>query len=435
MQTAILVVGMHRSGTSATAGALGLCGVALGSELLQPGEDNPKGYFEHERAVAIDEQLLAALGSGWADARPLPPGWAESLGAREAIAEIDALLAADFAGAPLFALKDPRMCRLLPAWLEALRARGIRAVALFVARDPAEVAASIEARNGWTPPLGELLWLRHVCDAEAATRGIPRTAISYAGLLADPAQSLRAALERLGVELPSVEDEPLRAFADAGQRHQRSRGEAATHLFAGPVAKARAALDAIAAGGGGWEAIAAANVALDAIWQGSGGTLDALAAMAMDVERKARVLRDDLEAENARVRSDFIAQVAWSEAAVAERDRLQAERFAERDRLQAERFAERDRLQAELAGVRSDFIAQVRWSEQAVADWQARAEGYEQALRARQDALDESGRILAARESELAAMLESMSWRLTRPLRALKAFANNTLMGLSGKHR
>lgn len=434
MQTAILVVGMHRSGTSATAGALELCGVALGSELLPPGEDNPKGYFEHERAVAIDERLLAALGSGWADARPLPAGWAEGAAAREAVAEIDALLAADFGTAPLFALKDPRMCRLLPAWLEALRARGIRAVALFVARDPAEVAASIEARNGWAPPLGELLWLRHVCDAEAATRGIPRTAISYAGLLADPAGSLRAALGRLGVELPSVADDALRAFADAGQRHQRGR-RAATHLFAGPVAQAQTALDAIAGGGTGWEAIAAADAALDAIWQRSGGSLDALAAMAMDVERKGRALRDDLEAENARVRSQLIAQIAWSEAAVAERERLLAERFAERDRLQAERYAERDALQAELAGVRSDFIAQVRWSEQAVADWQARAEAYEQALQARQQALDETARVLAAREDELAAMLGSMSWRLTRPLRALKAFADKTFTGFRGRHR
>ena len=442
MQTAILVVGMHRSGTSATAGALELCGVALGSELLPPGEDNPKGYFEHERAVAIDERLLAALGSGWADARPLPAGWAEGAAAREAVAEIDALLAADFGTAPLFALKDPRMCRLLPAWLEALRARGIRAVALFVARDPAEVAASIEARNGWAPPLGELLWLRHVCDAEAATRGIQRTAISYAGLLADPAGSLRAALGRLGVELPSVADEALRAFADAGQRHQRGRGEAATHLFAAPVAQAQAALDAIAAGGGGWEAIADAGAALDAIWQRSGGSLDALAAMAMDVERKARALRDDLEAENARMRSELIAQIAWSEAAVAERERLLAERFAERDRLQAERYAERDALQAELAGVRSDFIAQVRWSEQAVADWEARAERYEHELDASRHALDEAGqalaesrRVLAAREDELAAMLGSMSWRLTRPLRALKAFADKTFTGFRGRHR
>lgn len=414
MQTAILVVGMHRSGTSATAGALGLCGVALGNDLLAPGEDNPKGYFEHERAVAIDERLLAALGSGWADARPLPAGWADGPAAREAVVDMQGLLAADFGDAPLFALKDPRMCRLLPAWLEALRARGVRAVALFVARDPAEVAASIEARNGWAPPMGELLWLRHACDAEAATRGIPRAAISYAALLSDPAAALRAALARVGVELPALPDATLRAFADADQRHQRADGgDPPAHLFAGPVAQARDALDAIAGGGEGWEAIAAAGAALDATWRRSGGTLDALAAMAMDAERKARALREELQAENARVRSELSAQVAWSEAAVAEREKLQAE----------------------LAAVRSDLIAQVRWSEQAVADWEARAERYEQELQARRHALDEAGRVLAERESELAAVLGSMSWRLTRPLRAIKSFIHETTTGFRGKHR
>ncbi len=425
-RTCILVLGMHRSGTSATAGALGMCGVALGSELLAPGDDNPKGYFEHERAVGIDERLLAALGSGWADVRPLPAGWQRGQAARAAAGEIDALLASDFAGAPLFALKDPRMCRLLPAWLPALQGRGVRAVALFVARDPAEVAASVEARNGWAAPLGELLWLRYTCDAEAATRGIARTAISYEALLADPAGSLRAALARVGVSLQHAPEGALRAFADPGHRHQRNAGSGpgGAHAFAAPVAQARDALEAIASGADGWDAVADAGTALDGLWAASGGTLDALGAMAMDIERKARIARDALSADNARLRSDLNAQIAWSEAAVRERESLQAE----------------------AAGLRSELAAQVRWSAEAVVDWEARADRYERALLERQDALEaltvESRDAIAARDAELArrdaelaAIHRSVSWRLSRPLRALEAFSKRTIKRIHGKHR
>ena len=112
------------------------------------------------------------------------------------------------------------MCRLLPAWLSALRDRGVRVVALFVARDPVEVAASIEARNSWAPPLGELLWLRYTCDAEAATRGIARTAIAYDALLADPAGTLHAALAVSYTHLDVYKRQP-RARPDRRQPQPR----------------------------------------------------------------------------------------------------------------------------------------------------------------------------------------------------------------------
>ena len=77
-QRAILVLGMHRSGTSAVTGALRLCGVELGTELMQPGSDNPKGFWEHAGVVAIHERLLAALERSWNDPRPLPADWLQS---------------------------------------------------------------------------------------------------------------------------------------------------------------------------------------------------------------------------------------------------------------------------------------------------------------------------------------------------------------------
>lgn len=416
-RTCILVTGMHRSGTSATAGALGLCGVAMGSALLAPGADNPKGYFEHERAVAINERLLLQLGSRWDDVRALPGGWQDSAAAREAQAAIEAFVADEFADAPLWALKDPRLCRLMPLWLAALRKAGVQPVVLFVARDPAEVAASIEARNGWAPALSGIAWLRHMLEAETASRDLPRTAIAYDALLADPATSLVAALARLDVALPQRPDEPaLRRFVDAGDRHQRR--EALPRQggpFASIIDHVHAALLQVAAGEDAWVSIRAANEAFAREWDAVGAGIDAVAGMAAAFNAETRGAR----AEARQVRSELNAQLDWARQAVGKEEKLQADNARLGSDLAAQlawserAVAEREALQADNARLQSELTAQVRWSEQAVADWQARATTYEQAL--------------AERDASLAAIHHSLAWHLSLPLRAIEAAARKLL--------
>ena len=71
----LLVLGMHRSGTSALTRLLNLHGAVLGDDLLPAGHDNPSGFWELREAVAIHERLLAGLGMAWDDPRALPPDW------------------------------------------------------------------------------------------------------------------------------------------------------------------------------------------------------------------------------------------------------------------------------------------------------------------------------------------------------------------------
>src|SRR5262245_38775205 len=75
---AVCVTGMHRSGTSFVAGALGLIGVSLGraDRMLRPGPDNPKGYFEVQEIVQLDDEVLSHLGGAWDQPPVLDAGWA-----------------------------------------------------------------------------------------------------------------------------------------------------------------------------------------------------------------------------------------------------------------------------------------------------------------------------------------------------------------------
>ena len=220
--TAILVLGMHRSGTSALTAALHGLGASLGGELVAANHDNPGGYFENAAAVTAHETLLAELDRGWEDLRDMPEGWLHAPAAEQARDAIRALLAEQFGEASLWALKDPRMCRLLPLWQPLLAEAGVQAKYLFVLRHPDEVAASLGRRDGIGADHAYLLWLRYFLDAERDSRGAPRCQLTYESLLGDPVSSLARVGEALAIEWPQPPDgKLLSALLDPGQRHHR----------------------------------------------------------------------------------------------------------------------------------------------------------------------------------------------------------------------
>ena len=73
LSRSIIVLGMHRSGTSALTGVLSYLGADPGPSLI-PGIEgiNPKGFWEHSEIVKVHNNLLTALGSSWDDERALP---------------------------------------------------------------------------------------------------------------------------------------------------------------------------------------------------------------------------------------------------------------------------------------------------------------------------------------------------------------------------
>ncbi|HYG07190.1 MAG TPA: hypothetical protein VD865_12410 [Stenotrophomonas sp.] len=352
---------MHRSGTSAATGALRLAGVSLGNQLLEPGVDNPKGYWENTRAVAIHEQLLKALDRSWDDVRALPDGWTQGAAAAEAGAQIHALIDEQFADESLWAIKDPRLCRFVPLWKEVLEKRGIRAVALFVARHPDEVARSIETRNGWPMPVGKLLWMRYTFEAEEATRDLPRAVLTYDRLLKKPIDALLAAMTRLDVEVPPrdhVSLEELDSFLDAGDRHHSFNTE---HIRATPVdevlAQAYQQLVNIEAGAGDWRALGDSGAHAWSLLVPAIPEIDGVAAVAREWQKRCEIAL----AEGAEHHSKLIAQIRWSEEAVQRHDALHVDLAAAREQAQLQAFvANQVSNQAQLLGELS-----LSWTEQA----------------------------------------------------------------------
>jgi hypothetical protein len=173
---------MHRSGTSMVAGVLKHLGVHFGGEpdMLPANSANELGYFEHQRILALNDELARANNVSW---RTLPAlalsshiaGQDEySAGIRELASELDR-------HAP-WGVKDPRLCFLLPFW----RAHAGNAHVVLCIRKPEAVARSLSRRNGLSHAYGAALWELYTLAALRSSEKLPRTIVTYEDCLVDP---------------------------------------------------------------------------------------------------------------------------------------------------------------------------------------------------------------------------------------------------------
>lgn len=223
-RAAVLVLGMHRSGTSALTWLLGQLGAALPRDAIEASGDNARGYWESQALVKADDQLLRVARSSWFDPRPLDLSRLPPDGLRSRKNRIREAIETAWGDAPLLAIKDPRQCRCVPTVAEVLGEMGIEPRALLMLRSPAEIARSLESRDGTTPAYAHLLWLRHMIEAERATRGMMRAVVDYDGMLDD----WRGTIARIaplagrdGWTLDEAQQAAIEAFLDPALRHHR----------------------------------------------------------------------------------------------------------------------------------------------------------------------------------------------------------------------
>jgi glycosyltransferase involved in cell wall biosynthesis len=224
---AILVLGMHRSGTSALTRLLSMYGASLPKDPIGPNSDNPTGYWESAEIVSIHDEMLAAVGSYWDDMAKFPMDWLDTPAAQPFKARLHNAFREVFGTSSLALLKDPRICRFVPLWISILEAMRIEPHFVIPVRAPLDVASSlrvreevatsdnssISAHGGMPEAKGLLLWLRHFLDAERFTRSFPRTFIGYDQLLSD----WRATMDKIGRDLGISWPEPSAELADEVQ--------------------------------------------------------------------------------------------------------------------------------------------------------------------------------------------------------------------------
>jgi hypothetical protein len=193
----LLVVGMHRSGTSAVTGALGQLGLQVPApdDRFDPSADNPD-HWESRSLWFHNVRLLERLGGTWDGPPVAEPGWECDPGL--AVAELgDPAEAASvaFPDPGPVVWKDPRVCLLLPHWLAHLPKP---VAAVFVWRSPLAVARSLSARDAMALADGVALWERYNRSGLAGLVGVDTFVIRYESIVEDPVGQMETLATWLG---------------------------------------------------------------------------------------------------------------------------------------------------------------------------------------------------------------------------------------------
>ena len=424
---AILIAGMHRSGTSALSRSLNLVGCDLPKTLMEPVPDNNEtGFWESRPLSDLNTHLLRSTGSDWKDWWPFDPGWYASPTAGLFREQAQALLHQEFGERRLFVLKDPRLCRLLPFWIEALETFGAEPRVVLPIRNPLDVAASLKQRDGISPSCGYLIWLRYMLEAESGSRNLRRACLRYETLLSEP----HAVMDRLGRDLDvswpkraSVRAHAeIERFLSPGLHHHHSddaaflRNPVLSHWLGqcfelfnrwshGEVCETDAAL-------------------LDRIRSAFDEATPLFSRYIAECEQAVAERDGRIEGLSETV-AERDGRIEGLSEALAERDgRIEglSETVAERDgRIEglSEALAERDGRIEGLSETVAERDGRIEGLSEALAERDGRIEGLSEALAERDRRIEGLSEALAERDGRIEALHRSISMRTTAPLRYL----------------
>ena len=223
--TMLLVLGMHRSGTSVTARLLECLGAVHSKNLHPPLPSNPKGFFEDLDIERFNEfKFLPRIGIHWHSIGFVD--WTNLSAADRSKFALEALeiVRSNFSSVnSLSVLKEPRIGILLPFWLSVLHHAGYNVKVVCALRDPASVARSLTARDGFSTTHGGMLYITNWLSILPYIQDLPVAFVQFDEIFADPARVLRTVADKLAIPLPTDFESRLHGFSssffDSSLRH------------------------------------------------------------------------------------------------------------------------------------------------------------------------------------------------------------------------
>jgi hypothetical protein len=259
----VVVLGMHRSGTSVCAHILSALGVDIADKIPGPGAtsahpSNPRGHWERWEIVEFHDRLLDLFNRDYLGRFhdfALPVAWWADPRVAEIRREIVAFLQRRL-GDGYFGFKDPRTVRLMPVWHQIFNELKLAPKIVLCLRNPAQVARSLHARDGLDPAIGEYRWLVHIIDFYRYTSNFDCCLVEYEEWFDNPATNIEKLQTFL--HLPWQQSEAdlrlvLSGIIDPTARHDDSPHRKASqplvrtlYKLAGQVDRDAAARDQIA---------------------------------------------------------------------------------------------------------------------------------------------------------------------------------------------
>lgn len=227
---ALVVIGMHRSGTSALSGLLDELGVFMGKSLFAAQKGvNEKGFFENSELVKLNDLLLDAQLSSWDD----PLMTTETASSEDLLRDYEQsaqkMLTTDYSSQTLWGMKDPRTTLVLPFWRHIFSSLpSVKVNYILMLRSPFEVAGSLKKRDDFSLEKSLMLWLNYTFLGYFNSLDAPRLIVSYDNLLSSP-ETIAKGIAEL-VDLTVEIDQEQLGFVDKKLRNQTSQTVPDTYL-------------------------------------------------------------------------------------------------------------------------------------------------------------------------------------------------------------
>ena len=196
----ILVLGMHRSGTSALSGALSKLNIDIGKDIMAAARENVKGFFENVKVKQLNDEFLKELNTNWHTPFVNFDQFEPISEHSEFIPKIIDVINEEYQDQKNILIKDPRISILFPYWKLALEQLNIEIEVVFSIRDFNAIAQSLHKRNAFSYGKSILLTMYYLLAAEKNTRGIKRLFVSYEHLLKSPIKVLNGIVDHLNIE-------------------------------------------------------------------------------------------------------------------------------------------------------------------------------------------------------------------------------------------
>jgi len=228
-QRLILVLGMHRSGTSAITRGLPVLGVDLGEQLLATDIGiNDRGYWEDAGFVDFNIELLEAVGHDWHSLALIPDqAWQAPALLQKRLPAVE-FLRTRLGNHAVFGLKDPRIGQTLPFWQGVFDHMRLKVSYVVPFRNPANVARSLARLYGFELEKGYLLWYAHMLMSLRGSEQARRVFVDFDKMLQEPEHQLKRIAK--GLDLPfdpqgAALSEYRQDFLEASLRHHDYRLE------------------------------------------------------------------------------------------------------------------------------------------------------------------------------------------------------------------
>ncbi|RKZ05784.1 hypothetical protein DRQ25_15355, partial [Candidatus Fermentibacteria bacterium] len=226
----IVVLGMHRSGTSALCGLLNLAGVYFGheGEFIQANEENPKGFWERKDVRHLNDKILYALGCDWSEISQLEKAnltaEIQSSFQAEAKSIVDKMQEVTPTG--VIGLKEPRFCLLMDFWSSVLCPERFY---ILLQRNPEEIAISLKTRNNIPVEVANYLTEKYLGNAISAVQMESCHIVSFAQMISNPNSVLKAVIDSFekstGIRLKSPKRKDVESFISSRLYRSKSKGK------------------------------------------------------------------------------------------------------------------------------------------------------------------------------------------------------------------